>query len=241
MNGIFERLDTGPVDALGIRVESYRHLQSGARHLHLASKDDNNAFLVAFRTFPEDSTGVAHILEHVTLCGSAAFPVRDPFFMMLRRSLANAMNAFTSCDCTAYHFASRNPTDFDNLLRVFLDAVFFPLLDPRDFAQEGVRVEFADPGDTSSALVYKGVVFNEMKGAMSAPSAQLHRTLRDYLFPTLPYGHNCGGDPAEIPKLRFKGLKAFHARHYRPSNALFLTYGNLPAAGHHGRYQCMPA
>ncbi|MDH3515152.1 MAG: insulinase family protein, partial [Gammaproteobacteria bacterium] len=183
--------------------------------------------------------GVAHILEHVTLCGSAAFPVRDPFFMMLRRSLANAMNAFTSCDCTAYHFASRNPTDFDNLLRVFLDAVFFPLLDPRDFAQEGVRVEFADPGDTSSALVYKGVVFNEMKGAMSAPSAQLHRTLRDYLFPTLPYGHNCGGDPAEIPKLRFKGLKAFHARHYRPSNALFLTYGNLPAAGHQARIESL--
>ncbi len=239
MSATFERLDITPVDALGVRVESYRHLRSGARHLHLASKDDNNAFLVAFRTFPQDSTGIAHILEHVTLCGSARYPVRDPFFMMLRRSLANAMNAFTSCDCTAYHFASRNPKDFDNLLGVFLDAVFFPLLDPRDFAQEGVRVEFAGASDTSSALVYKGVVYNEMKGAMSAPSAQLHRNLRAHLFPTLPYGKNCGGDPAEIPNLRYEDLKSFHARHYQPSNALFLTYGNLPAAGHQARIESL--
>jgi Zn-dependent M16 (insulinase) family peptidase len=239
MNVTFERLDSTPVDALGVRVESFRHPRSGARHLHLASKDDNNVFLVAFVTVPEDSTGIAHILEHVTLCGSERYPVRDPFFMMLRRSLANAMNAFTACDATAYHFASRNPKDFDNLLGVFLDAVFFPLLDPLDFAQEGIRVEFADPGDTGSALVYKGVVFNEMKGAMSAPSAQLEQTLRAHLFPTATYGHNSGGDPAEIPRLRYEDLKAFHARHYRPSNAVFLTYGNLPAAGHQARIESL--
>ena len=239
MSSPFEQLDETIVDALGIRVESYRHGRSGARHLHLASKDDNNAFLVAFRTFPQDSTGIAHVLEHVTLCGSARYPVRDPFFMMLRRSLANAMNAFTSCDCTAYHFASRNPKDFDNLLGVFLDAVFFPLLDPRDFAQEGIRVEFADNGDTESPLVYKGVVYNEMKGAMSSPAAQLHRALRAQLFPTLAYGQNCGGDPAEIPKLRYEDLRVFHARHYRPSNALFLTYGNLTAASHQDRIESL--
>ncbi len=239
MSHPFEQLDETFVDALGIRVETYRHGRSGARHLHLASKDDNNAFLVAFRTFPQDSTGIAHILEHVTLCGSARYPVRDPFFMMLRRSLANAMNAFTSCDCTAYHFASRNPKDFDNLLGVFLDAVFFPLLDPRDFAQEGIRVVFADDGDTDLPLVYKGIVYNEMKGAMSSPAAQLHRALRAQLFPTLAYGQNCGGDPAEIPKLRYEDLTAFHAHHYRPSNALFLTYGNLPAAGHQDRFESL--
>jgi Zn-dependent M16 (insulinase) family peptidase len=239
MNATFERLDTAPVDALGVSVESYRHLRSGARHLHLASDDDNNVFLVAFPTIPEDSTGIAHVLEHVTLCGSERYPVRDPFFMMLRRSLANAMNAFTTCDCTAFHFASRNPKDFDNLLGVFLDAVFFPLLHPLDFAQEGIRVEFADAGDTGSALVYKGVVFNEMKGAMSAPSAQLQQTLRSHLFPTAAYGHNCGGDPAQIPRLRFEDLKAFHAQHYRPSNAVFLTYGNLPAAGHQARIESL--
>ena len=239
MNATFEQLDTTPVDALGVSVESYRHLRSGARHLHLASKDDNNVFLVAFVTVPEDSTGIAHVLEHVSLCGSARYPVRDPFFMMLRRSLANAMNAFTTCDATAYHFASRNPKDFDNLLGVFLDAVFFPLLHPLDFAQEGIRVEFADAGDSGSALVYKGVVFNEMKGAMSAPSAQLQQTLRAHLFPTAAYGHNGGGDPAEIPRLRYKDLQAFHARYYRPSNAVFLTYGNLPAAGHQARIESL--
>ena len=171
----FELVDSRRIPTLNLTLEAYRH-PTGARHLHLACDDDNNAFMVAFPTIPTDGTGVAHILEHTTLCGSQRYPVRDPFFMMLRRSLNTFMNAFTSSDSTAYPFATRNRKDFDNLLQVYLDAVFFPLLDPLDFAQEGCRVELAE-GD-ERALVYKGVVFNEMKGAMSSPVAQLWHHLQ---------------------------------------------------------------
>src|SRR5210317_957866 len=158
------------IESLNIRVEQFEHQATGAMHYHLASDNTENVFLVALRTVPHDSTGVAHILEHTALCGSERFPVRDPFFMMLRRSLNTFMNAFTSSDWTAYPFASQNRKDFDNLLSVYLDAVFFSRLDPLDFAQEGHRVEFETNDDTTTdnaQLVFKGVVYNEMKGAMS--------------------------------------------------------------------------
>ncbi|MEN9847416.1 MAG: hypothetical protein RL368_156, partial [Pseudomonadota bacterium] len=152
------------IPTLNVELQEYRHLVTGARHLHLAADDTNNVFAVSVPTVPQDSTGVAHILEHTTLCGSVHYPVRDPFFMMTRRSLNTFMNAFTSSDWTAYPFASQNVKDFENLLHVYLDAVFFPILDPLDFAQEGHRLEFATPNDPSQPLVRKGVVFNEMKG-----------------------------------------------------------------------------
>src|SRR5690606_36862374 len=139
------------------------------------------------RTMPEDSTGVAHILEQTALCGSERYPVRDPFFMMTRRSLNTFMNAFTSSDWTAYPFASQNRKDFFNLLDVYLDATLFSRLDPLDFAQEGHRVEFSEAANPDSSLVYKGVVYNEMKGAMSSPVSTLWQTLRRYLFPTTTY------------------------------------------------------
>ena len=151
------------IDALNVRIEQFEHRETGALHYHLAANNPENVFLVALRTVPEDSTGVAHILEHTALCGSKRYPVRDPFFMMLRRSLNTFMNAFTSSDWTAYPFASQNRKDFGNLLDVYLDAVFFSRLDPLDFAQEGHRVELADAKDRGSELVYKGVVFNEMR------------------------------------------------------------------------------
>ncbi len=228
---------TRRIDSLNIEVQSYLHGATGARHFHLASDDDNNAFMVAFPTIPEDSTGVAHILEHTTLCGSARYPVRDPFFMMLRRSLNTFMNAFTSSDSTAYPFATRNRKDFDNLLAIYLDAVFFPNLDPLDFAQEGCRVEFAAADDPERGLVYKGVVYNEMKGAMSSPVAQLWQHLQAALLPDTPYRFNSGGDPAEIPRLTHAQLKAFHARHYHPSQAVFITYGNFPVLEHHAQFE----
>ncbi|MEL0083880.1 MAG: insulinase family protein, partial [Gammaproteobacteria bacterium] len=156
----FEKLRSEPVGALNLTVEEYRHRATGARHFHLASDDDNNVFLVAFLTVPQDSTGVAHILEHTALCGSERFPVRDPFFLMLRRSLNTFMNAMTSSDWTAYPFASRNRKDFQNLLGVYLDAAFFPKLDELDFMQEGHRVEFEKTPEGEQQLVYKGVVFN---------------------------------------------------------------------------------
>ena len=227
------------IDSLKIEVQAYRHTVTGARHYHLASDDDNNAFMVAFPTIPEDSSGVAHILEHTTLCGSTRYPVRDPFFMMLRRSLNTFMNAFTSSDSTAYPFATRNRKDFDNLLGIFLDAVFFPLLDPLDFAQEGCRVEFTGTENHDSALVYKGVVYNEMKGAMSSPVAQLWQHVQAGLLPETAYRFNSGGDPAEIPSLTHAKLKAFHARHYHPSQAVFLTYGCFPVAEHQARFEAL--
>ncbi|MBF0125644.1 MAG: insulinase family protein, partial [Magnetococcales bacterium] len=210
---------------------------TGARHLHLRADDPHNAFLVAFLTIPQDSTGVAHILEHTTLCGSRHYPVRDPFFMMLRRSLSTFMNAFTSSDWTAYPFATQSRKDFHNLLQVYLDAAFFPNLNPLDFAQEGCRVEFADPEKPDSDLVFKGVVFNEMKGAMSSPSRVLSQTLAAHLFPTTTYHFNSGGDPEAIPDLTLEGLRKFHARYYHPSNSIFMTYGDIPAHSHQERFQ----
>ncbi|MBF0271927.1 MAG: insulinase family protein [Magnetococcales bacterium] len=233
----FELLRREPVTALKLTVESYRHRITGARHVHLMADDPHNAFLVAFLTVPLDSSGVAHILEHTALCGSQRYPVRDPFFMMLRRSLSTFMNAFTSSDWTAYPFATQSRKDFDNLLRVYLDAAFFPNLHALDFAQEGCRVEFVDPNDPKTDLVFKGVVYNEMKGAMSSPARVLSHTLSEQLFPTTTYHFNSGGDPEEIPSLTLEGLKGFHARHYHPSNAIFMTYGDISAHEHQTRFQ----
>ncbi len=233
----FEHLRSHPVPALRLEFQEYRHRATGARHLHLAADDPHNAFMVAFLTVPQDSSGIAHILEHTALCGSRRYPVRDPFFMMIRRSLNTFMNAFTSSDWTAYPFASQNKKDFNNLLDVYLDAAFFPLLDERDFAQEGHRLEFAQPDDPHSELLFKGVVFNEMKGAMSSPVQRLGQELQHRLFPTITYHYNSGGDPEAIPYLTHEQLKAFHARHYHPSNAIFLTYGDIPAAEHQQRFE----
>ena len=228
----FELVRHQAIDSLNIQVEEYRHRRTGAAHYHLAADNTENVFLVALRTVPQDSTGVAHILEHTALCGSEQYPVRDPFFMMLRRSLNTFMNAFTSSDWTAYPFASQNRKDFNNLLEVYLDAVFFSRLDVLDFAQEGHRVEFSDPGNTESDLVFKGVVFNEMKGAMSSVTSTLWGKLCEHLFPTSTYHYNSGGDPQCIPDLTYEQLKAFYKSHYHPSNAIFMTFGEISASEH---------
>lgn len=225
----FRHLRSQTIDSLNICIEEYEHITTGARHYHLAADNDENVFLVGLRTVPTDSTGVAHILEHTALCGSERYPVRDPFFMMIRRSLNTFMNAFTSSDWTAYPFASQNRKDYFNLLDVYLDAVFFSNLHQLDFAQEGHRIEFATPDDPSSDLTFKGVVFNEMKGAMSSPISTLWQTLTKYLFPTTTYHFNSGGEPADIPDLSYEQLKAFYQTHYHPSNAVFMTYGDIPA------------
>ncbi len=220
------------IESLNIRVEEYEHIKTGAVHYHLDADNNENVFLVALRTVPTDSTGVAHMLEHTALCGSERYPVRDPFFMMIRRSLNTFMNAFTSSDWTAYPFASQNRKDFDNLMDVYLDAVFFSRLDPLDFAQEGHRFEFETPDDPSSPLVYKGVVFNEMKGAMSSPVSTLWQTVTEHLFPTTTYHYNSGGDPENIPDLTYQQLMDFYKVHYHPSNAIFMTFGDIPAIEH---------
>jgi len=233
----FEPIHQETIESLNIRVEQFTHKATGAMHYHLASQNTENVFLVALRTVPEDSTGVAHILEHTALCGSEHYPVRDPFFMMLRRSLNTFMNAFTSSDWTAYPFASQNRKDFNNLLEVYLDAVFFSRLNPLDFAQEGHRVEFAEPGNPDSELVFKGVVFNEMKGAMSSVSSTLWSKLCEHLFPSTTYHYNSGGDPERIPDLSYEQLQAFYRSHYHPSNAIFMTFGDIEASEHQAVFE----
>lgn len=212
------------VEALDILVSEYKHKVTGAVHYHLATDHDENVFLVAFRTQPMDSKGEAHILEHTVLCGSEKFPVRDPFFLMIRRSLNTFMNAFTAADWTAYPFATQNKKDFQNLLAVYMDAAFAANLNPLDFAQEGIRIELEN-----GEPVYKGVVFNEMKGAMSSPSDQLYHQLAYHLFPETTYHYNSGGDPKDIPDLTYQELVDFYKSHYHPSNAVFMTFGNTPA------------
>ena len=149
---------------LSFMATELTHLQTGARHIHISREDSNNVFAVALRTTPMDSTGVPHILEHTALCGSQRYPCRDPFFKMLNRSLATFMNAFTSSDSTIYPFSTQNRRDYNNLRGVYLDSVFFPLLRESDFRQEGWRLEHENNRDRDSRIVFKGVVFNEMKG-----------------------------------------------------------------------------
>lgn len=233
----FELVRSESIDALNIVAHEYRHIKTGAVHLHLEADYDENVFLVALRTVPTDSTGVAHILEHTVLCGSEKYPVRDPFFMMIRRSLNTFMNAFTSSDWTAYPFASQNRQDFDNLLSVYLDAVFFANLDPLDFAQEGHRLDFETSHDTSSPLMYKGVVYNEMKGAMSSITSQLWHTLCKHTFTESTYHYNSGGEPDDIPSLSYDGLQSFYKTHYHPSNAVFMTFGDMPACEHQATFE----
>ena len=217
-----------PLDRLEGSYLELRHERTGARHIHIECDDDNNAFTVFFPTTPRDSTGVAHILEHVVLAGSRRYPVRDPFFSMTRRSLATFMNAFTSADWTMYPFSTRNAKDFMNLLDVYLDSTFFPVLGEDSFKQEGIRFEYEVPDDPRSGLRYKGVVFNEMKGALASPQSAMQRAIGSALFPGLTYSFISGGDPEHIPDLTWRKLREFHAVHYHPSNAYFYTYGDQP-------------
>ena len=235
----FEWKRSALISSLNINIEEYQHRKTGATHYHLASENPENVFLVALRTVPTDSTGVAHILEHTVLCGSQRYPVRDPFFMMIRRSLNTFMNAFTSSDWTAYPFASQNRKDFDNLLDVYLDAVFFSNLNELDFLQEGHRLEFEKADDPNSPLTFKGVVFNEMKGAMGSTVSTLWQELTKHLFPTTTYHYNSGGDPEQITDLSYQELLAFYRTHYHPSNAIFMTYGDIPANQHHERFEAL--
>lgn len=201
----------------------FRHDVTGARHIHIQSEDRENAFMVVLKTIPKDETGVAHILEHLALCGSKQFPVRDPFFMMLRRSLNTYMNASTANDHTSYYFASQNEKDYFNLMQVYCDAVFFPLLHPLDFAQEGHRQAF----NQDDKLEYRGIVYNEMKGAMSDFNSQIWQKMNELLYPNTTYQFNSGGEPVDIPSLSYEALKSFHETFYHPSNAIFCTAGNI--------------
>lgn len=218
----FHKKRAHPVPDLHAVIEEYEDSGSGARHIHVQTDDPEMAFLVAFPTIPQSSDGRAHILEHMTLCGSARYPVRDPFFTMVKRSMATFMNAFTYPDRTVYPFASQDKTDFFNLLGVYLDATFFPTLDYCDFQQEGWRLVWAQ-----DKLSLQGVVLNEMKDAFTDPLRALDHGISQQLFEGTTYAVESGGDPLEIPRLTYADLKAFHARHYHPSQAVFMTSGRV--------------
>ncbi|KAL9096128.1 MAG: hypothetical protein Q9165_001651 [Trypethelium subeluteriae] len=234
----FTLLRSKHVPELELTALHLQHDRTGADYLHIARDDKNNVFSIGFKTNPPDDTGVPHILEHTTLCGSEKYPIRDPFFKMLPRSLSNFMNAFTSSDHTTYPFATTNEQDFRNLMSVYLDATLHPLLKADDFTQEGWRIGPENPkaapshlakDSSDNRLVFKGVVYNEMKGQMSDASYLYYIRFQDHLFPAI---NNSGGDPQKMTDLTYEQLKRFHEDHYHPSNAKLFTYGNLPLEDH---------
>lgn len=220
------------VDEVFLTAVRLTHLGTGAQYLHVARDDDNNVFAVSFRTTPTDSTGLPHILEHTTLCGSERYPCRDPFFKMLRRSLATFMNAMTGPDYTIYPFSTQNLKDYRNLQSVYMDSVFKPNLREIDFRQEGWRLEHQDVNDKNSPVVFKGVVFNEMKGVFNENQAILAERLLNSLLPSHTYSVISGGDPLVIPNLRHIDLLNFHKKYYHPSNSRFYSYGNFHLEDH---------
>lgn len=220
------------VKELQLSAYKLKHARSGAQLLHLAREDANNVFSVAFETAPTDSTGVPHILEHTALCGSEKFPVRDPFFKMLNRSMSSYMNAWTSSDFTMYPFATQNHVDLENLRTVYLDATFRPLLNQTDFMQEGWRLENQKFNDPETPIMFKGVVYNEMKGAFSDVGYLFCQRMQQQLMPKTTYAHVSGGDPSAITDLTHQQLVEFHRSCYHPSNAKFYTYGDYPLEKH---------
>jgi len=201
------------------------HEKTGARILSVKNNDENKVFGIAFRTPPRDNTGVAHILEHSVLCGSEKYPSKEPFVELLKGSLQTFLNAMTFPDKTCYPVASQNLQDFYNLMDVYLDAVFYPRITPEIFAQEGWHLELEDK---EGPLKYKGVVYNEMKGAYSSPDSLLGEYTQQSLFPDSTYGLDSGGDPEKIPELTYEDFLDFHRRFYHPSNAWIFIYGDDP-------------
>ncbi|MZJ61380.1 peptidase M16 [Collinsella aerofaciens] len=234
-----ERCETVP--ELDADAYVLRHTASGARLLYLACDDENKAFAIGFKTPPADSTGVFHILEHSVLCGSAKFPVKEPFVDLIKSSMQTFLNAMTYPDKTIYPVATTNEQDLYNLMDVYLDAVFNPAIytKPTIFEQEGWHYELDLPegaegegGDSSASLRegtlrYNGVVFNEMKGALSDPMSVLDDAVNAALYPDTAYAHESGGDPRAIPALTYEQFLDTHARHYNPSNSYITLYGDL--------------
>lgn len=204
----------------------FRHIKSGARISVLSNDDENKVFSIAFRTTPEDSTGVAHILEHSVLCGSKKFPSKDPFVELVKGSLNTFLNAMTYPDKTMYPVASCNDADFKNLMHVYMDAVFYPNIYQKEeiFRQEGWNYHLESAEDE---LTYNGVVYNEMKGAFSSPEDVLEREILNSLYPDTVYGNESGGDPECIPDLKYSEFLSFHSKYYHPSNSYIYLYGNM--------------
>lgn len=223
MSKAFNLVREENVPELNSIAKLYEHKRTGARLLSIINNDENKVFSINFRTTPKDSTGVAHILEHSVLNGSVKYPVKEPFVELLKGSLATFVNAMTFPDKTLYPVASQNVQDFYNLIDVYMDAVLHPLISEQTLMQEGWHYEINDP---SEPLTYKGVVFNEMKGAYSSPDGVLETRVIESLFPKHIYGVDSGGDPRHIPDLTYENFRNFWETYYHPSNSFIYFYGN---------------
>lgn len=215
-------------DLRGIKAKGYllRHRKSGARVVYIENDDNNKVFSIGFRTPPSDSTGVPHIMEHSVLCGSRNFPAKDPFVELVKGSLNTFLNAMTYPDKTMYPVASCNDQDFQNLMHVYMDAVFYPNIYEHEeiFRQEGWSYQLDSAEDK---LKYNGVVYNEMKGAFSSPEGVLDRVILNTLFPDTSYANESGGDPEVIPELTYEQFLDFHRKYYHPSNSYIYLYGDM--------------
>lgn len=225
----YEVIEKRQIDDIGSMSWLLRHKKTGARIALLSNDDENKVFYIGFRTPPTDSTGVPHIVEHTVLCGSRDFPVKDPFVELVKGSLNTFLNAMTYSDKTVYPVASCNDKDFQNLMHVYLDAVFYPNIynEKKIFQQEGWHYEMEDE---NSPLTLNGVVYNEMKGAFSSPDEVNDREVVNSLFPDTTYGVESGGDPKVIPELTYEQFLAFHGKYYHPSNSYIYLYGNMDMA-----------
>ena len=223
MSKAFNLVREENIPELNSLARLYVHKRTGARLLSIINEDENKVFGINFRTTPKDSTGVPHILEHSVLGGSEKYPVKEPFVELLKGSLATFVNAFTFPDKTCYPVASQNVQDFYNLIDVYMDAVLHPLISEQTLMQEGWHYEINDPNES---LTYKGVVFNEMKGAYSSPDNLMGKYVQQSLFPRHVYGVDSGGDPSHIPDLTYENFRNFWETYYHPSNAFIYFYGN---------------
>lgn len=214
------------VEEIQAKCTYLKHTKTGAKVLLIENEDENKVFSISFRTTPKDDTGVPHILEHSVLCGSEKYPVKDPFVELLKGSLNTFLNAMTFPDKTMYPVASCNEKDFKNLVDIYLDAVFHPNIyrEKKIFEQEGWHYELESP---EGPLTINGVVYNEMKGALSSPDSVLMEKIMQTLYPSTTYGVESGGDPEFIPNLSYEQFLKFHESLYSPSNSYIVLYGNM--------------
>lgn len=220
---MFNKIKSLKIESLNAEFFEFEHDKTKAKHYHLKSDDVNKGFMVLFKTLPFSDSGVMHILEHCALAGSRDFDMRDPFFSILKQSLQTFMNAMTDEDNTVYPFATQNKKDFFNLMHVYTNAVFFPLLKKEVFQREGWRYEF----DENENLKINGVVYNEMLGRLSSPQTRLWNAIMEVLYPDTVYAYEPGGLPNAIPDLSYEQFVEFHKKHYHPSNATFVTCGDI--------------
>jgi hypothetical protein len=228
----FKVLRVETIEAMRLTAYEIEHLPTGAKVLHLHAFDRENLYAIGFRTPPEDSTGLPHILEHSVLAGSEKYPLKDAFKELIRSTMQTFINAFTYPDKTVYPVASQIKADFFNLARVYTDLVLHPRMLKETFLQEGHHLEFATPGDIESDLIISGIVYNEMKGAYSSPDSLMYKDIQENLYPDTIYALDSGGDPDVIPSLTYEQFRDFHRKYYSPTNARFFLYGDIPTAEH---------